>query len=88
MATLWRGIVGPDVTVVVKDAASADNKDDAGRALGAGTGVEVRLADAKAIIVRTGNTGVPDGALRRVGFEVGEWIRGVGEREMDGRRGS
>lgn len=88
MATLWRGIVGPDVTVVVKDAASADNKDDAGRALGAGTGVEVRLADARAIIVRTGDTGVPDGALRRVGFEVGEWIRGVGERERDGRRGS
>lgn len=88
MATLWRGIVGPDVTVVVKEAASADNKDDAGRALGAGTGVEVRLADARAIIVRTGDTGVPDGALRRVGFEVGEWIRGVGERERDGRRGS
>ncbi|KAI4136111.1 MAG: hypothetical protein LQ347_000040 [Umbilicaria vellea] len=88
MATLWRGIVGPDVTVVVKDAASADSKDDAGRTGGAGTGVEVRLADARAIIVRTGDTGVPDGALRRVGFEVGEWVRGIGERQRDGRRGS
>lgn len=88
MATLWRGIVGPDITVVVKDAASAENKDDASRAVGPGTGVEVRLADARAIIVRTGDNGVPDGALRRVGFEVGEWVRGIGEWERDGRRGS
>ena len=88
MATLWRGIVGPDITVIVKDAASADNKEDAGRPGGAGTGVEVRLADARAILVRSGDSGVPDGALRRVGFEVGEWVRGIGERERDGRRGS
>jgi len=80
MATLWRGIVGPDVTVVIKDSSVLDNKDDASR-LGAGTGVEVRLADARAIVMRSGENGVQEGALRRVGFEVGEWVRGLGERE-------
>ncbi|KAA6415082.1 MAG: hypothetical protein FRX48_01834 [Lasallia pustulata] len=88
MATLWRGIVGPDITVIIKDSGSADNRDDAGRTVGAGIGVEVRLADARAIVVRIGDNGVPEGSLRRVGFEVGEWVRDVGERERDGRRGS
>ena len=71
MATLWRGVVGPDVTVAV-------GRGDGGGVKG---GVEIRLGDAKAILVREG---VGEGVLRRVGFEVGEWVRGLGE----GRRGS
>ena len=93
MATLWRGVVGPDVTVYIKDKnGDVDGHEDGGR-LGGGTGVEVRLGDARAIVVRknaaNGNAkgaGLGEGALRRVGFEVGEWVRGMGSRE-DGERG-
>ena len=52
--------------------------------------VEVRLEDARAVIVRGESNsnsdnegsegGVAEGALRRVGFEVGEWVRGAAER--------
>lgn len=56
----------------------------------AGVGVEVRLEDARAVIVRgERDGGVAEGGLRRVGFEIGEWVRGWEEREeMAGRRGS
>ncbi|KAL6717410.1 RuvB ATP-dependent DNA helicase pontin [Lecanora helva] len=56
--------------------------------VGGGSGVEVRLEDARAVIVRggEGGVGVPEGGLRRVGFEIAEWVRGWGEREE--RRGS
>jgi len=86
MATLWRGVVGPDVTIYIKErnVGDADGNDDtSGSRLGAGTGVEVRLGDARAIVVRKNGkgVGVGDGALRRVGFEVGEWVRGMAARE-------
>lgn len=51
---------------------------------GGGPGVEVRLEDSGAIMVRVDGKGVGEGSLRRVGFEVGEWVRGRDE----GRRGS
>lgn len=101
MATLWRGVVGADVTVYIKDrtgGGGVDGYEDGGGArLGGGTGVEVRLADARAIVVRKGGAGggcggkggpgLGEGALRRVGFEVGEWVRGMGGggREDGGR---
>ena len=54
---------------------------------GAGSAVEVKLEDARAVIVRgEAGGGVAVGALRRVGFEIGEWVRGWGERVE--RRGS
>ncbi|KAI9874800.1 MAG: hypothetical protein M1830_009258 [Pleopsidium flavum] len=86
MATLWRGVVGPDVTIYIKERNVGDadvNEDMASSRLGAGTGVEVRLGDARAIVVRKigKGVGVGEGALRRVGFEVGEWVRGMGVRE-------
>lgn len=53
----------------------------------AGNTVEVKLEDARAVIVRgEAGGGVAVGALRRVGFEIGEWVRGWGERVE--RRGS
>lgn len=58
---------------------------------GAGVGgVEVRLEDARAVIVRgERDGGVAEGGLRRVGFEIGEWVRGWEEREeRAARRGS
>lgn len=94
MATLWRGVVGPDVTVYIKDRnGEVDGHEDAaGARLGGGTGVEVRLADARAIVVRKmgwgKGRGLGEAALRRVGFEIGEWVRGMGNMgREDGGRG-
>lgn len=110
MATLWRGIIGPDITVAVLPAlhptaihsatsttssvGSSSSNDPATRLNTTGnggnsavnSGVEARLEDARAILVRgeSGKTGIGEGKLRRVGFEVGEWVRS-GD---DGRRGS
>ena len=114
-ATLWRNVVGADITVAVQAAApTAEDAPTAGKgkepaakgsedgerkrkatgsvsgssmSLGGGGGVEVRLEDARAVIVRgEAGGGVAVGGLRRVGFEIGEWVRGWGER-VD-RRGS
>lgn len=128
MASLWRGIIGPDVTIAMLPAfyptapnsAGPNTGVSAGGGGGGGgsssgginssttprltesaprvgamssggssvssSGVEARLEDARAILVRgeNGKTGLAEGKLRRVGFEVGEWVRG-GD---DGRRGS
>lgn len=67
MATLWRGTVGPDLTIYVKthekDAAvSKPEMDDANRCLTIGR-------------ERDGN--FTDADLRRVGFEVNEFINGM-----------
>jgi hypothetical protein len=66
MATLWRGIVGPDLTIYVK---GVDGDE--------GGGVEVR-ADCRVIVVRVGKGGKggKEGLVRRLGFEVGEFVRG------------
>ena len=89
MATLWRGIVGSDITIVVKSADGNANVNSSPKeeTLRTGAGVEVRLADARTVIVRVDAEGrASEGGLRRVGFEVGEWIRSLGERS--GRRAS
>ena len=46
--------------------------------MGGKSGVEVRLQDARAIVVTvdSGEKGIGEGELRRVGFEVGEWVLG------------
>ena len=112
MATLWRGIVGADITVavrapqvpaetpttaeMVRTAKEAGNGGGKGVGAGGGKGgvgagggggnvpvgqaVDVRLEDARAIVLRAAEGGgVPEGSLRRVGFEVGEWVRARGE---------
>ena len=99
MATLWRGIVGPDVTIAVVpklpiapaiSASSSTNSDGKFIAAGMGSksssgGAEVRLEDARAIVVREDEKGeVVEGVLRRVGFEVSEWVRS----KEEGRRNS
>jgi HMG box factor, other len=86
LATLWRGCVGPDVSVVVEDVSEATNSRSSisvgqGSEAMAAEGVEVRLQDARAIVVRLGlDTRVLEGegwdkATRRVGFEVEEFLR-------------
>lgn len=123
-ATLWRNMVGADVTVAVQAAAAAQDTssssaaaaaslvspDKASLKTGGGSeakgghekgrnggsgggsavgGVEVKLEDARAVIVRgERDGGVAEGGLRRVGFEIGEWVRGWEEKEERARRGS
>jgi hypothetical protein len=86
MAASWRGIVGPDITIIVRGVhgqeASPGEEERAGERAAASPkgGVEVRLADHRALIVRVEERGrVRDSGLRRVGFEIGEWIRGRAE---------
>lgn len=53
-------------------------------------GVEVKLEEEGGAVVVRGEGeagGVGEGGCRRVGFEIGEWVRGWGERG-GGRRGS
>ncbi|KAK6000190.1 hypothetical protein QM012_003822 [Aureobasidium pullulans] len=77
-ATLWRGIVGPDMTVYVKE---ADRAEDGGKG-----GVEIK-EETRIMAVRRfkgseenngGVEGIEAGTLRRLGFEVGEWVRSGG----------
>lgn len=72
MATLWRGIVGPDLTLYVK---SYDPKETP-------QGKMVELDDQVRCLTVLKPQGKPfaDATLRRVGFEVSEWVRGIGVR--------
>jgi hypothetical protein len=69
MATLWRGTVGPDLTLYVKtydakegQTGAKPDMDDSVRCLTVFKEKESKFADAD---------------LRRVGFEVSEWIQGL-----------
>jgi HMG box factor len=84
MATLWRGIVGPDLTVYVTGAAMLDDDGGGGGGGNGGIGtkdggsVECRL-DCRAMVVRAAaREDIGEKVLRRVGFEVSEFVRGVG----------
>ncbi|KAF1977654.1 hypothetical protein BU23DRAFT_451717 [Bimuria novae-zelandiae CBS 107.79] len=70
MATLWRGTVGPDLTIYIK------SRDKEGRE--GGRLVEVNDEVRCMIVVKEGSGKFAEAALRRVGFEVGEWVRGLG----------
>lgn len=114
-ASLWRGIIGADVTVYVKalgnggtnGGGSSGGGSSGGGSSGVGVGggnavgggnndvVEAKKGTCKTpaveikeefgtIVVRQDGERVDDSAVRRVGFEVGEWVRrialGAGER--------
>jgi len=78
VAALWRGTVGPDVIVSVRGPADGPQSPrDQAR-----PPVDVRLSDARTVFVRCERAGeVSDAVLRRVTFEVGDWLRGMKERE-------
>ncbi|KAF1951041.1 hypothetical protein CC80DRAFT_509173 [Byssothecium circinans] len=90
MATLWRGTVGPDLTIYVKSEGKEGNDrvGSGGAVNGNGNGnggrekakvVEVNEEGKFLTVVReNGAKGFREAALRRVGFEVGEWVRGLG----------
>jgi HMG box factor len=75
LASLWRGCVGPDITIVIRGPhegadGSGENWDSIS------TGVEVRLQGERTVVVRTDKSGqIDEKALRRVGFEVEEYLR-------------
>ncbi|KAL1305119.1 hypothetical protein AAFC00_002047 [Neodothiora populina] len=91
-ATLWRGILGPDLTVYVKD---TDGWNPARSAEGGIGGVEIveepkmkykfmavrrNTRSMGGDISRTERSlcdGIKAETLRRLGFEVGEWVRGA-----------
>ncbi|KAK4555694.1 slightly ste11-like protein [Recurvomyces mirabilis] len=75
-ATQWRGIVGPDLTIFVRDAVVGEQ----GKAT-----VEILEESGLMSVRRTVVGGGEDGkqeleasVLRRLGFEVGEWVRTFG----------
>jgi len=74
IATLWRGIVGPDYTVYVKDATKEE--------MACQKNIEVS-EDSKCIVVRRQSSeggaqgGLEDKTIRRLGFEISEWITSV-----------
>ncbi|GMF73950.1 unnamed protein product [Aspergillus oryzae] len=71
MASLWRACVGPDITVYVREC----EKDELDRY--GGNPVEVRLHDARTIVVRRA-AGSPreleEKTLKRVGFEIEDYL--------------
>ncbi|KAI1944901.1 slightly ste11-like protein [Ophidiomyces ophidiicola] len=73
MASLWRGCVGPDVTICIRDCEKEELE-----TYGEGNPVEIRLEDTRTLVVRrrtNSEKSIEEKALRRIGFEVGEFIR-------------
>ncbi|KAK8198530.1 slightly ste11-like protein [Zalaria obscura] len=89
-ATLWRGIVGPDMTIYVKDVDPRERELTMGLRWMGGVGIaeDARVMAVKNPKVEKGEKGegeklgVEAGALRRLGFEIGEWVMGVGARKQ------
>lgn len=77
-ATHWRGIISPDLTIYVKDSAIAES--------GKPT-VEIMEPGSLFVVKRSKMEGkdvleVEPSTLRRLGFEVSEWVRGFGEKAV------
>ncbi|KAL8654565.1 MAG: hypothetical protein Q9226_003381, partial [Calogaya cf. arnoldii] len=74
MAAMWRGTVGPDITIAVKaveEGGVEQQKAGGGRRAGGGE-VDVQLDEHRALVVKIEKGGmVTEGSLRRLGFEVG-----------------
>lgn len=73
MASLWRACVGPDITVYVRECAREEVE--------RGGGVEIRLADARTVVLRkgvgcagAGAGGFEEKVLRRMGFEIEDYL--------------
>jgi HMG box factor len=68
VATLWRGIVGPDLTVYVKQRCSEDE-------IRGNNCVEFVNASVLVLRIAEGARGVDEKLERRLGFEIMEWVR-------------
>lgn len=95
MASTWRGVVGPDITIVVRSEAPPETAvaaQAADNAVAPAVGVpptdlrkrpevEIHLNESCAVLLRhERGQKISESALRRVGFEVEEWLRGREER--------
>lgn len=78
MATLWRGIVGPDLVVYVRSASDEE--------LGKLQAVELKAPGIMMVRVHEG-TGIVEKTERRLMFEVVEWVRAGTFKEGLSRRG-
>jgi hypothetical protein len=76
-ATLWRGIIGADQTVYVRNMEKErEELVSAGGATPSQSDKKVQMKDdVGAILVKRENGKVEDGAVRRVAFEIGEFVR-------------
>lgn len=70
MASLWRACVGPDITVYIREY-EKDELEQLG-----GNPVEVRLREARTVVVQktVGSKGLEEKVLRRVGFEIEDFL--------------
>ncbi|KAL2005726.1 hypothetical protein VTN00DRAFT_10219 [Thermoascus crustaceus] len=72
MASLWRACIGPDITVYIREC----EREELER-YGSGNPVEVRLNDARTLVVRRAagsSADLEEKALRRVSFEVEDFL--------------
>ncbi|KAF2214662.1 hypothetical protein CERZMDRAFT_36637 [Cercospora zeae-maydis SCOH1-5] len=74
-ATHWRGIISPDLTIYVKDSTTTESGKPAVEIMDPGNLFVVRRSKTE------GKHGleIEPSTLRRLGFEVSEWVRGFGE---------
>ncbi|KAL5343756.1 hypothetical protein BJX70DRAFT_393808 [Aspergillus crustosus] len=71
MASLWRGAVGPDITIYVRECDANEMKQVGGNP------VEIRLRDSKTVIVRRPAKSpkeLEEKTLKRVGFEIEDFL--------------
>jgi hypothetical protein len=82
VASLWRGAIGPDLTIWV----SEGTDEEGGRSGNRSGGVEVH-EDAGVLAVRMedGKDNMEGKVLRRLTFEASEWVRSITKVEGDGR---
>ncbi|KAI8955160.1 hypothetical protein F4801DRAFT_587016 [Xylaria longipes] len=77
VATLWRGIVGADLTVCVRRTIADEDRLGAGAGAGAGNTNSVEMAGPGIMVLRiTDGARVDEKLERRLGFEIAEWVRG------------
>ncbi|KAI0878591.1 hypothetical protein GGS24DRAFT_496845 [Hypoxylon argillaceum] len=77
VATLWRGIVGADLTVYVKRTPDEAHGGGAGSGNSGSNNSSVEIAGPGVMVIRVSDGGRVDEKLeRRLGFEIAEWVRG------------
>ncbi|KAI0865266.1 hypothetical protein F4860DRAFT_500489 [Xylaria cubensis] len=76
VATLWRGIVGADLTVCVKRTTADEERQGGGGGAG-NSSSSVEMAGPGIMVLRIADGARVDEKLeRRLGFEIAEWVRG------------
>jgi len=80
MATMWRGILGPDITVYIKEESGEDAAREREKM------VDVKEEVKCLVVSKVKGHYIEERALRRVGFEVGEWVRALGVPEIGSDR--